>query len=140
LSLPDSTTDLHGIWDPRAIRRAIENLCNNAIKYGARGTRVTVAVERPDVNFVITVHNYGPAIAPEQQGRLFVAFERGEARERGAGGVRGWGIGLALVRAIAEAHGGRVHLESSAVNGTSFILELLPSPRGLAGLSRGPAA
>lgn len=70
----------------------------------------------------VSVHNEGAAIAEEDRAHLFEPFRRSRAPR--AGSPAGWGLGLALVRAAAEAHGGKVTAESSERDGTTFTIEL----------------
>lgn len=90
------------------------------VRGGRRAGRLTV--EKTSDRAAVAVHNEGPPIAPEDQARLFAPFVR--TRAAVAGGQRGWGLGLTFVHGCAEAHGGRVTLESSAERGTTFTLEL----------------
>ncbi|WP_437690209.1 ATP-binding protein [Sorangium sp. So ce176] len=113
---------VEGIWSAGELRRAISNLASNALKYGATGAPVIITVEKTSDRAAVAVHNEGPPIAPEDQARLFAPFVR--TRAAVAGGQRGWGLGLTFVHGCAEAHGGRVTLESSAERGTTFTLEL----------------
>jgi signal transduction histidine kinase len=107
-----------GIWSEQELRRALWNLGTNAAKYGVLGRPVTIRVERTTGEARVSVHNFGRPIAPEHRAGLFELYSR--ASERGSG----WGVGLALVRACADAHGGRVSVESSSEAGTTFTLEL----------------
>jgi signal transduction histidine kinase len=109
-----------GIWSHQELHRALWNLGTNAVKYGASDRPITTRVERTPEGVRLSVHNFGDPIPPEKWGRLFDLYSR--LRE-GAG--TGWGLGLALVRACAEAHGGRVSIgESSEEAGTTFIIDL----------------
>ena len=116
------TEDLVGYWDAEAIRRALENLCNNAVKYGAKDTTITVSIESLAESLRLTVHNEGPSIPKEEQEGLFEPFRR--AKSAKSTGNTGWGIGLAQVRGMAAAHGGRAWVESSREHGTTFGIEL----------------
>ena len=109
-----------GIWSHEELHRALWNLGTNAVKYGASDRPITTRIERTPDGVRASVHNFGDPIPPEKRGRLFDLYSR--LRE---GTGTGWGLGLALVRACAEAHGGRVSIgESSAEAGTTFILDL----------------
>ena len=112
---------IQGYWDPRAIGRIVENLCGNAVKYGAKNVPVYISVEQAGSRLRIRVRNEGHEIAKEDQSKLFDLFQRAGFEKQNA---PGWGIGLALVRGIAEAHGGRVWVESGAGKGTTFTVEL----------------
>jgi len=103
------------------MRRAVENLAINAVKYGAAGRPITVTVRQVHERTFILVHNEGSHIPPEQQESLFRAFQRlsGES-----GSQRGWGLGLAQVRAAAEAHGGSIAVDSLPEMGTTFTIDV----------------
>jgi NO-binding membrane sensor protein with MHYT domain/two-component sensor histidine kinase len=116
--------EIYGWWDTSYLRRAIENLCTNAIKYGSRGTPITIeAVRVLPEGIAISVHNQGEPLRPEERENLFGLFHRGQD-ERTAR-QKGWGLGLTLVKGTAEAHGGSVAVESAAGEGTRFTI-LLP--------------
>jgi two-component system phosphate regulon sensor histidine kinase PhoR len=96
--------------DENALTLVILNLVDNAVKYGADGGVVEVTLDRVPGGVSLSVRDYGPGIPAEEQLRIFERFYRAQsARDRN---VRGSGIGLALVRHIAEAHGGHVSVES----------------------------
>jgi signal transduction histidine kinase len=118
---------LDGTWAGDAIRRVVENLCNNAVKYGAKDTNITVDLTSEKERLLLSVHNVGQAIPKEQQARLFQPFQRTNAAE--TSGKHGWGLGLALVRGIAEAHGGSVTVHSTDEAGTTFTVSLPCSVR-----------
>jgi len=110
---------LEGSWDAMALRRAIENLVSNAIKYGAADGPVSISLTA-STRIQIAVHNVGNPIPSEELAMLF----RWHARARSAQTMPGWGLGLMLVKTVAEAHGGSVSVESSADSGTTFTIEL----------------
>lgn len=116
--------DLHvrGIWSADELRRALWNLVTNAVKYGDAQRPVRVTLCRLGDRARVEVRNWGSPIAPEDQPLLFEPFAR--ARNAAGGDRPGWGLGLALVRGCAEAHGGTVSLESTAEAGTTFTLDL----------------
>ena len=111
-----------GYWDSNGLRRVIENLAGNALKYGANHGPVTIRLMQTDESVELQVHNHGNPIALEEQESLFQLYHR-RASTSAAGQV-GWGIGLTLVRGIVEAHGGTVGLASSAQHGTTFSVRL----------------
>ncbi len=83
---------------------------------------ITVRIERHLEVVQISVHNEGNPISPEAQTKLFELFQQADSAQSPK--RRGWGIGLSVVRAIAEAHGGKTYVESSAAGGTTFTIEL----------------
>ncbi|MGV9744498.1 sensor histidine kinase [Rhodococcus zopfii] len=104
-----------------ALRRAVHGLVDNAVTHVRPGGRVTIRVAA-DAEYVrITVTDTGIGIPPQQMQRLFTRFAHGPDRP---GGPRRYGIGLALVREVAAAHGGRVLVESREGHGAGFTLEL----------------
>jgi signal transduction histidine kinase len=110
--------------DPDRLAQALRNLARNAITHTAEPSGlVRVDVTRLGPATVrITVSDDGPGIAPEQRELVFERFFRiDKARTRAAGGA---GLGLAIVRAIAEAHQGSVQVIESATGGAAFALDL----------------
>jgi signal transduction histidine kinase len=118
----DGEPTLRGIWSADELRRALWNLVTNAVKYGDPQRRICISLHRVDERARVAVHNWGPPIPPEDQATLFEPFTRARAATRS--GRPGWGLGLALVRGCAEAHGGTISLESTAEAGTTFTLEI----------------
>jgi signal transduction histidine kinase len=107
------------------LHRLALNLMENALKHTPEGTHVRAAVGRRDGEVVLTVEDDGPGIPPDLRDRVFERFVRG-AGDRGGS----FGLGLSIVRAVAESHGGRVRVESPTVNGdrpahgTRFVVTL----------------
>jgi signal transduction histidine kinase len=117
--------------DPSALRRAVQNLVENAVKYGGRAGWIGVrARQAPSGQVEITVSDRGPGIRREDLPHLFKPFFRG--RDAAAGGIPGNGLGLSLVNHIAEAHGGRVTVSTGGAGaaaaagsgGSAFTLSL----------------
>jgi signal transduction histidine kinase len=110
---------VRGVWCARQLRRALWNLGANAAKYGAHDQHVIFSVEPCTGGVRAAVLNRGPAIPQAELDHIFDPFRRG-------GLVRdelGWGLGLVLVRACAEAHGGAIEVHSDG-DGTVFALRL----------------
>jgi two-component system phosphate regulon sensor histidine kinase PhoR len=112
--------------------RALENLVENALKYGAAGKRVDVTLSRgltragiPEAQ--VAVRDFGPGIAPEHLPRLTERFYRVDVADSRAQG--GTGLGLALVKHVLNRHGGRVSIDSTRGVGATFTLHL-PLPTG----------
>lgn len=118
-------TDEHailGIWSEDELHRALWNLVTNAVKYGAPKQPIVIAVGQRDQRVRISVHNAGTPIPMTEQAHIFDAYAR--ARAANAGTRAGWGLGLTLVRGVAEAHGGQVSVASDLESGTTFTIEL----------------
>lgn len=108
--------------DPVMLERAIVNLMENAIKYGASGGRVEVAARHEGGHMAISVRDFGHGIPTEHLSRIFERFYRTDkARSREQGGT---GLGLSIVKHIAEGHGGVVKVESAVDAGSTFSLHL----------------
>lgn len=120
-----STLKLHphppvaGRWDEFRIEQVIINLLTNAMRYGG-GQPVDIVVECSHQEVRIDVVDAGMGITAEDQKRIFEPFERGS----GSGEVKGLGLGLAISRHLAEAHGGRLGVISDRKTGSIFSLTL----------------
>ncbi len=110
-----------GFWDTDTLKRAFENLIGNAIKYGDPRKAILVAVHSNPGRVVVSFHNEGSVVPLEDQAGIFQMYRRTRAAKYN---FQGWGVGLALVRGVAESHGGTVQLESSEERGTTFTLDL----------------
>lgn len=103
----------------RLLSRLVRNLMQNALRHGAPPVRA--AIRREDGMVELTVRDHGPGIADGERERVFEPFYRPSGRSEQAGG---WGLGLALVRQIAERHGGSVRQETPADGGARFVVTL----------------
>jgi two-component system phosphate regulon sensor histidine kinase PhoR len=115
------------LGDRDELIRALENLVENALKYGAVGKRVDITVARgqtragaPEAR--VTVRDYGPGIPPEHLPRLTERFYRVDVTDSRAQG--GTGLGLALVKHVLNRHGGRLTIESTLGAGATFTIHL----------------
>jgi len=110
--------------DPEELRTAVSNLLDNAIKYSGQRVDVTAEIELSDEEHVVLrVRDRGVGIPAQELKRIFKRFYR--VPRRTSPQVKGTGLGLFIVRAIARAHGGKVFAESEgAGRGTTFTLEL----------------
>ncbi len=128
----DSSAEVRGWWDAEALRRVLQNLLENGLKYGSGDTPVSVEVEGDERQAKLRVHNEGPPIPAHLQERAFDLFEQLQAPDPASDRSRSWGIGLTLVRGLVEAHGGTVAVVSSAERGTTFTVELPRDARSFA--------
>jgi signal transduction histidine kinase len=116
------STDVTVVGDPDALKRALANLVDNAVRVAPAGSRVRVATGREDGWAWLAVADEGPGIDPGHQARVFDRFYRvDKARSRDEGGT---GLGLAIVREIAESHGGSVRVFSEPGKGSAFVVWL----------------
>jgi len=103
------------------LRRLLENLLNNALRFSPAGGTVTVGLRRQRGLAQLWVEDQGPGIAPELRGLVFERFWQADPSR---GGVEHHGLGLAIARAIALAHGGELRAEGAAGGGCRLVLEL----------------
>jgi signal transduction histidine kinase len=121
--LPADLPRVRGI--ERLLREALANYIGNAIKYTDVGGEIVVRASLPGTWVRIEVSDNGPGIAAEDQAELFHEFSRvGKRRNK----VAGLGLGLSIVRRIAEAHRGRAGVVSQVGQGSTFFLELPAEP------------
>jgi signal transduction histidine kinase len=122
VDVADGLPEIRG--DEAAIRRALENLLTNATKFAADGGWVGVRAARSADGrmVVVRVEDRGPGIPKAERGRVFEPFYRGRNAHKTQ--APGSGLGLSLVRHVAEAHGGHVHLEPRDEEGTAVVMEL----------------
>lgn len=111
--------DAEATIDGDALRRAVADLVANAVRHSPTGGRVAVGVDGSAAGIVtVAVTDHGPGVSPQDQGRVFERFWRGDGAEPGIG------LGLAIARQVARAHGGDVSLRSpgAAGDGCTFTL------------------
>lgn len=110
----------NAVFDPKWTEEALYNLLDNAVKYTPSGGSVSVSTTVYPMFFAVHVRDTGPGIAEEEQPKIFQRFYRGEAHRED----EGVGIGLYLVRQIAEGQGGFVKVRSQPGQGSTFSLYL----------------
>lgn len=116
-----------GYWCPNALRRAIENLTGNAIKYGDGGL-ISMHLAQGHERVILSVHNDGATIPSANRDRIFEYLRRDDSDKAG-----GWGIGLPFVRSVAQSHGGSVFVDSAPATGTTFTIDMPLDSRPFAG-------
>ncbi len=125
LSYPDcfkvqSKGKCEGYWDENGLRRIIENLISNAIKYGDENTSTTISLTHDKNSVELSVHNVGKPIPPEDVPILFEQYRRLKSSKNKAG----WGLGLTMVKGMVDAHKGSIVVESDKDKGTTFKIKL----------------
>lgn len=106
--------------DPDRLVQVFTNLISNAVRFSPKGESVTVSLKTTPTSVVIFVSDRGPGIPLEFRRRIFGKFQQADS----AGSAGGAGLGLAIVRAIVERHGGSIRFDSAPGHGTTFITEL----------------
>lgn len=116
------------VADPDRIRQVVDNLLSNAIKYSPEGSDIDVVAVVDEVHIHTSVTDYGIGIPKDEIGQLFERFHR--ARNVSSRYYGGLGLGLYIAKAIIEAHGGSITVESEEGSGSCFTLRLpLPPPK-----------
>jgi two-component system OmpR family sensor kinase len=109
--------------DEDRLLQVLRNLLSNALRHTPAGTPVSVAVRSlPDDQVELTVTDHGPGMDPDTASRIFERFYRGDDSRSPSGG--GAGLGLSIVKSIAEAHGGTVRVRTAAGEGSGFTVTL----------------
>ena len=122
----DGAERLELLGDRTRLAQLLDNLVSNAIKFTPEGGRVGVRLTQYERRVVVGVSDTGMGISPEEQARLFQRFFRTSEATRRA--IQGTGLGLTITKAIAEAHGGTIEVESTVGVGTTFVVELPVEP------------
>ncbi|HEY6101116.1 MAG TPA: ATP-binding protein, partial [Anaeromyxobacter sp.] len=126
------------IADARKLRQAVANLVQNAVKFSPHGGEVLVEVTRDPARLRFTVYDQGPGIRAGESDLVFEPLHHAQAKGRDEARAPGTGLGLPVARGIAEAHGGRLWLESPPrtqpahlarhFTGSKFVLEIPVRP------------
>jgi len=120
LEVEIAATPVYG--DRRCLSEVVDNLLSNALKFTPDGGSVTVRVARTESTVLLEVADTGIGIPPEEQAQLFSKFFRTRGAIKRA--VQGTGLGLSIVKAIVDAHGGEVDVESEVSKGSTFRVAL----------------
>jgi signal transduction histidine kinase len=115
-----SSGQCQGYWNQNGLRRMLENLVNNALKYGHEHAPVTIYLSQTAQTATIKVHNQGAAIASDERDILFQQYRRSRTIESEVG----WGLGLTVVKGMVDAHQGSIEVQSEEGHGTSFTIDL----------------
>ncbi|MFJ8200519.1 sensor histidine kinase [Streptomyces sp. NPDC096152] len=121
MELPEEPVTVTG--DAHRLQQVLANLLANARLHTPAGTKVTVSLETDGPAAVLQVRDDGPGVPEEVQPGVFERFTRADRRRSGASGGAGAGLGLSIVAAVTEAHGGSVELESRT-GATTFTVRL----------------
>ncbi len=122
----EQSGDGRGEWDGDRLAQLLTNLVNNALTYGKEHCAVRVrTLGKPDA-VLLSVHNAGEPIPGELMPQLFQPLRRGDGK--GSRGCHSIGLGLFIVKHIVDAHGGSIHVDSNAENGTTFTVSLPRHP------------
>jgi PAS domain S-box-containing protein len=115
-------SNLPVLGDAQRLRQALDNLLSNAIKYTPEGGTITVVAERRGDSVVVEISDTGIGIPAEQYQHLFSRFFR--ASNATSKGIKGTGLGLAVTKAIVDAHDGAIEARPATSGGTTFSLTL----------------
>jgi signal transduction histidine kinase len=120
----DTEGNLSGQFDPKLLREAVDNYLSNAIKYSPadRATTITLSAKATAEAVVISVQDQGPGLTQDDQSKAFGKFKKLSARP--TAGETSSGLGLSIVKKIAELHGGTVGCDSQPGQGACFWLRL----------------
>jgi PAS domain S-box-containing protein len=123
LALPDpAALDVHVLADEQRLKQVLLNLVTNAVKYNREQGSVTLSLEElAEARVRLLVRDTGPGLAPQQQQRLFNAFDRLGAE---ASDIEGTGLGLVVSKRLAEQMGGSLKVESAPGVGSTFFVDL----------------
>jgi signal transduction histidine kinase len=116
----EGSLDLVVHADRQKLRQALDNLVANAVKFTPRGGQVRVSVAQRHDRIIFEISDSGPGVPPDEAETIFDRYKQG-SHGRAAGGA---GLGLAIARGIAEAHGGSISVATGPLSGATFRIEL----------------
>ena len=120
--LPDEEEELLITADRKATRQILLNLLSNAVKFSPKGGTVVIAAKPHKAGVLLTVKDEGPGMRPEEIARIGQPYNQGQAAKDIE--VRGSGLGLSLVKTLAELHGGALKVDSQLGQGTRAMVYL----------------
>jgi signal transduction histidine kinase len=122
-------SNLDGMFDVERLQQVIANLLNNAVRYGKRGTPVSMIAAGDADMLRLKVHNFGPPIAAHDLQSIFQPMVRLHPEMDDSRGAQSLGLGLFICLEIVRAHGGALEVESSEKAGTTFTVSLPRAPQ-----------
>ncbi len=121
LVLPENTAHSEFLIDRHRVKQVLENLLNNASKYSAKGTEISLSCQFAGNAWEMTVEDHGLGMTPEQVEKIFDKFYRADSSNTA---VSGFGLGMSVAKQIVEIHGGQIHVESIMGQGTKVMFTL----------------
>lgn len=115
----DIQPDVTAVFDVMLLSRLLQNLLNNAIRYGRPDGNIWVTLRRVDREILLSVRDDGPGMAADQLDKIFTRFYQADPSRSGSG----TGLGLTMVQQIAHLHGGRVTVDSTPGRGSCFTFQ-----------------
>jgi signal transduction histidine kinase len=106
--------------DERLVTRALENLVNNALRYTSSGGRIDIAAKAKGGNYIVSIIDDGPGIAPQDLPHIFELFYRGSSSRN----EPGMGLGLSIVKTVVESHGWAIEVLPGRDRGAAFVLTI----------------
>jgi signal transduction histidine kinase len=124
LALTQSPDDLYVCVDPNRFEQALQNLAANALRHTPEGGTIAFSAFRADANTHVIIEDSGPGIPPEHMDRVFDRFYKVDLSRTGTPVPSGSGLGLSIVRAIVERHGGAISVGNAGSGGARFEIVL----------------
>jgi two-component system OmpR family sensor kinase len=130
ISLTADVSELYILGDKNRIHQVVANLLANAKTHTPDGTKITVSITRSEDGVRISVIDNGPGLSEDDQKRIFERFYRADSSRVRVDG-EGSGLGLSIVDAVMQAHGGNVSVSSELGKGATFVLFFPQAPESV---------